>query len=55
MSPLIALLLAQGFKSLRDQGQLQGFEDYVYEYLNRFLMSRISVRFLFNQVEEEET
>jgi hypothetical protein len=40
----------QGFKAMRDQGLLSGFESYTTEYLNRFLMSRISVRFLFNQV-----
>lgn len=35
---------------MRDQGLLRGFESYTTEYLNRFLMSRISVRFIFNQV-----
>lgn len=44
----------QGFKAMRDQGMLSGFESYTTEYLNRFLMSRISVRFLFNQVGAHE-
>jgi pyruvate dehydrogenase kinase 2/3/4 len=43
------MTIALGFKNLRDHGQLKGFDIYVQEFLNRFFMSRISVRFLFSQ------
>merc|ERR1719235_1271802 len=38
-----------GFRTLAKERRLQSCEQYVTNYLDRFLMSRIGIRFLFNQ------
>ncbi|EGD76138.1 pyruvate dehydrogenase kinase [Salpingoeca rosetta] len=43
------LTFAMGFRNLKKQRKLRNCEHYVTSYLDRFLMSRIGIRFLFNQ------
>ncbi|EDQ93111.1 uncharacterized protein MONBRDRAFT_31036 [Monosiga brevicollis MX1] len=43
------ITFALGLRQLHNKGLLVGREEYITEYLNRFLMARIGIRFVFNQ------
>ena len=45
-----SLMCLQGLKAMKDKGALQGLTEEITEFQDRFYMSRIGIRFLFNQV-----